>query len=151
MIAAKVTLLQGAGQSVEDAAQSKLDEAEQYEIDLKTQAEARQYILFQLGGSPSGRGATLARDSRSRPSSAPPGFAVKRPLSPLDVGRPPSAASVPARPGSAMRNRQPQPQPRPLSASSGGVLRVPSRPCSANSMTARMKALQENVARNKRT
>jgi hypothetical protein len=142
MIEAKASGLRQKMQADQDATQLKVEAGEQYELNLKAQAEARRYILFDLGGTPSARAALV------RPSSAPPGAAVNRPSSSLSIARPPSAASVPARPSSVIGARYAA---QPLSARSGGVLRVPSRPCSANSMRSRMKALEENVARNKKT
>lgn len=117
----------------EDADQTGL---ERYEKDCRAATEARHYILF--GKSP-----------EARPSSAPPG-AFRHPPRPSSSAssavatysaRPASSASYYA--GSASR---------PLSARSRGLSKasVPSRPCSANSMTARCKALEDNLNRNKK-
>lgn len=125
----------------EDVTQLKADSMEQYELDVKAQAEVRQYILF--GRNPQ----TAAATHIKRPQSAPAGArsVPSRPGSSYgSYGRPQSAASGPARPGTAGRPGS------ALSGRSASVLGVPSRPCSANSMRARMKVMEENVARNKK-
>lgn len=132
-------------QRQKEASQVKAEAAD-FEADIKAQTEVRQYILFGIrpdsGMAPVGK----------RPSSAPAGsrFPLSRPSS-SQAARPPSAAtSVPTRPSSSVGRYAAPAYQRPLSARSGGVLGVPSRPCSANSMRSRMKVMEENVARNKK-
>merc|ERR1719502_2104691 len=75
MIEAKASMLRQKMLADQDATQLKVKAGEQYEIDLKAQAEARRYILFGISGAPSARAALV------RPSSAPAGAAVNRPSS----------------------------------------------------------------------
>jgi len=134
----------------EDVTMLKADPVDDFEAAAKAQAEARQYILFGI------KGVKPSTVAACRPSSAPAGargiqrYIPARPSSGLSTAtnaRPVSAATTPARPSSGVRYGAS----RPGSAMSGDVAGSTSRPYSANSMRARMKALEENVARNTKT
>jgi len=145
--------------------------------DARATAQAREEILFgKMSHHEAGLvGPTMTYAAgpgfgASRPSSAPVGARAMaaRPQSAAasSYGRPPSAAaSNGGRSASAASGIRPQSaalsmtsggrpqsaisQRPPMSARSGGVLRVPSRPGSANSMRTRMKILEQNLNSNR--
>jgi hypothetical protein len=132
------------------------------EEEAQTATEIRQYILFGIRPKSACRALSMDRSlgHHGRPASAPAGNAQSRPSSSTSTcgARPPSA-SMYSRPQSASASAHAA-VPRPASAASSHVMRpnsgrsggpgVPSRPCSANSMRSRMKAMEDNVFRNKK-
>lgn len=159
MIEANASMLSEKLQAQADSSTAEEDitrlnaEPVDFEASIKAQAEARQHYLF--GIEPR---MTMATASAGRPSSAPAGTRIVphgRPASALSAasnfGRRPTS-SIGGRPASSFGGR-PASAAQPLSARSGvaNVMGMPSRPCSANSMRSRIKAMEGNIARNAKT